>query len=123
MYNIIFNKYIILILSIGLLFYVIFKYKTKMKSTDEKFLKLFVFVSLSTGVLIILSQIMGLGNQLLLPIAGCVVIAFVILTIIVWRVRKVPQSRVYCKMYFGVMIFLIIFIIVVIILWKLGLYG
>lgn len=125
MYNIIFNKYIVLILSIGMLYYIIFrfKFKTKMKAKDEIFWKSLIFISSSTGLLVALSEIMGLGNKLLFPIAGCVFLSFVLLTVNAWKVRKLPQARVYCNIYFGIMIFLILFIIVVIILAKLGFYG
>lgn len=122
--NNIISNYIILILSIWLLFYAISKFKTKMTSNvvDARYFKFLLLTCSSTGVLVAISQIMGLGNLLLLPIGGCVAISFVLLSVICWKGRKVPKARAYCNLYFGSMIFIILLIIVIFILSRFGFF-
>lgn len=119
MYNIIFNKYITLAISIFLIYYFLYKFNSK----DQKYIKLLGLICGITGILIAISQIMKLDNLLIVPISVGMLAIFGLFTANALKMRKVPEKRVYCNIFLGIIILLLLLLIAGIILWKFGFYG
>lgn len=118
-----YSIYVLLVISIFLLYYGIFKMNFKNKKMS--FYKVFILVISVYSLLISLGQIMSLENTLFYKIIlfGGLLIIFGLLSIIGWKLTKVPEARGYAIAGLVTYAITAIFIVIVFILAKLRFFG
>ena len=112
------KNFLLLGLSISLIYYAIFIVK------KDICLKIFVILLSIAGIIVFLGKVSGISEGLfrnLLFIFGAGLA--INMTVMAWRIRKIPEKRYGAYAWFGGIIFLGLALIAICIMTKIGIYG
>ncbi|MBW6411928.1 hypothetical protein [Clostridium weizhouense] len=112
-------KYLLVLgISISFIYYTIFVVK------KDICLKIFSMLLSTTGILLFLWKVSGINevlfrNLFFISTAGLVIQ----ITVMAWRIRKIPEKRYGTYAWLGTLIFLCLALIAIYVMSKIGVYG
>lgn len=110
--------FLVLGISISFIYYAIFIAK------KDIYLKIFSILLSTSGILLFLWKVSGISevlfrNLFFISTAGLAIQ----MTVMAWRIRKIPDKRYGAYAWFGTLIFLCLALIAIHIMSKMGIYG
>ena len=110
--------FLVLGISISFIYYAIFLAK------KDICLKIFAILISTTGILMFLWKVVGISEVLFrnLFFISCGGLA-INMTVMAWRIRKIPEKRYGAYAWFATLIFLGLALIAIYIMTKMGIYG
>ena len=118
-------QYLILVFSILLLYYYLFKFKY------DRLMKMIGIIISIGGIISTIGKILEdkfplheslISNILAIPIFTLILIMFVMLTIKAWKLRNNPKTKTLVNIGFGSLLFVVLGSVIVYILVQLGVY-
>ncbi len=112
-------KYLLVFgIAISFIYYAVFIVK------KDLYLKILAILFATTGIMLFMWKVSGISeflfrNLFIISVAAL----FIQMTVMAWRIRKIPEKKYGAYAWFGTLIFLILALVAIYVMAKLGIYG